>query len=195
MLFPINKKWDETGWTYVKVWQNKICLTKCNSWSVVTSFNIIIYQFTKKNEENHWYDLHVCTALVFYVYVSDEVHNLIDIKPLQQQIHFKISWTTILFQNSLLSALPYLVMWLLNLVMSPAADKLIDKKVLSVERSRKLFNSIGKNISHNNLIWLGILWDDLKLIHSILTLIKKFLRSQNTGNYDYSSGKNCLILG
>ncbi|KAG5879331.1 hypothetical protein JTB14_030194 [Gonioctena quinquepunctata] len=45
--------------------------------------------------------------------------------------------------NSTLSALPYLVYWLLNLVMSPIADYLITKKITSVGASRKIFNSIG----------------------------------------------------
>ncbi|XP_056640333.1 putative inorganic phosphate cotransporter isoform X2 [Diorhabda carinulata] len=45
--------------------------------------------------------------------------------------------------NSTLSALPYLIYCLLNLVMSPIADYLITNKITSVGASRKIFNSIG----------------------------------------------------
>jgi MFS transporter, ACS family, solute carrier family 17 (sodium-dependent inorganic phosphate cotransporter), member 5 len=46
-------------------------------------------------------------------------------------------------QNALLSALPYFVMWMTSLVMSTIADMLINKQIVSLEFSRKLFNSIG----------------------------------------------------
>ncbi|CAH1972866.1 unnamed protein product [Acanthoscelides obtectus] len=46
-------------------------------------------------------------------------------------------------KNSLLCALPYFVCWALNLVMSPIADMLIDKRYVSLIVSRKIFNSIG----------------------------------------------------
>lgn len=45
--------------------------------------------------------------------------------------------------NSLLSALPYLVLWLLSFVMSPLADILVVKKMITRGTSRKIFNSIG----------------------------------------------------
>ncbi|VEN35349.1 unnamed protein product [Callosobruchus maculatus] len=52
-------------------------------------------------------------------------------------LHFDIK------SNSTLSALPYLVYWILNLIMSPIADYLIVNKITSVGVSRKIFNSIG----------------------------------------------------
>ncbi|KAJ8980966.1 hypothetical protein NQ317_013420 [Molorchus minor] len=52
-------------------------------------------------------------------------------------LHFKIA------SNSYLSALPYLVLWLLSLVMSPLADWLIRRRIVSLEGSRKIFNTIG----------------------------------------------------
>lgn len=52
-------------------------------------------------------------------------------------LHFNIK------QNALLSALPYLAMLVMSLLLSPFADWLNNKKILKVEFSRKLFNSIG----------------------------------------------------
>lgn len=45
--------------------------------------------------------------------------------------------------NGLLSALPYFVMWIMCLVVSPVADWLINRRMLTTVNSRKLFNSIG----------------------------------------------------
>lgn len=45
--------------------------------------------------------------------------------------------------NSLLSALPYLVMWILSNVFSVIADALRKKKVLNLSQTRKVFQSIG----------------------------------------------------
>ncbi|XP_023014196.2 putative inorganic phosphate cotransporter [Leptinotarsa decemlineata] len=45
--------------------------------------------------------------------------------------------------NSSLSALPYFVMFLLAFVMNPISDMLIDRKIVSVTTSRKIFNTIG----------------------------------------------------
>lgn len=52
-------------------------------------------------------------------------------------LHFNIK------ENALLSALPYFAMLCLSLILSPFADWLNNKKILKVEFSRKLFNSIG----------------------------------------------------
>ncbi|KAJ8980965.1 hypothetical protein NQ317_013419 [Molorchus minor] len=45
--------------------------------------------------------------------------------------------------NSYLSALPYLVLWLLSFVMSPLAEWLIRRRIVSLGVSRKIFNTIG----------------------------------------------------
>lgn len=47
-------------------------------------------------------------------------------------------------QNATLSSLPYLVYWVLSLVMSPLADYLIVVKHTTVGASRKILNSIGE---------------------------------------------------
>lgn len=46
-------------------------------------------------------------------------------------------------QNALLSALPYLAMWIISLVVCPICDMLINRGYLSVAAGRKIFNSIG----------------------------------------------------
>ena len=52
-------------------------------------------------------------------------------------------------KNALLSALPYLVMWILSIVLSPLSDYLINRNILSRLASRKIFNSMGKKDRHN----------------------------------------------
>lgn len=52
-------------------------------------------------------------------------------------LHFNIK------QNALLSALPYFVMMMLSFILSPFADWLTNRRILKVEFSRKLFNTIG----------------------------------------------------
>lgn len=52
-------------------------------------------------------------------------------------LHFNIK------QNALLSALPYFAMMIMSLILSPLADFLNNKRILKVEFSRKLFNTIG----------------------------------------------------
>lgn len=52
-------------------------------------------------------------------------------------LHFNIK------ENALLSAMPYTAMLLMSLLLSPFADWLNNKRILKVEFSRKLFNTIG----------------------------------------------------
>jgi len=49
----------------------------------------------------------------------------------------------IVFQDSVLSALPYITSWLFGIGFSHVADWLISKGFLSVISSYKMFNSIG----------------------------------------------------
>jgi hypothetical protein len=46
---------------------------------------------------------------------------------------------------SLLSALPYFVLWILSFFFSPLADFLIVRHYLSIGNVRKIFNSIGRD--------------------------------------------------
>lgn len=52
-------------------------------------------------------------------------------------LHFNIK------QNALLSALPYFAMLVMSLILSPFADWMNNRRILKVEFSRKLFNTIG----------------------------------------------------
>jgi ACS family sodium-dependent inorganic phosphate cotransporter-like MFS transporter 5 len=52
-------------------------------------------------------------------------------------LHFNIK------QNAVLSALPYFVMMCMSFLLSPFADWLTNRRILQVEFSRKLFNTIG----------------------------------------------------
>lgn len=52
-------------------------------------------------------------------------------------LHFNIK------ENAILSALPYFAMMTMSFLLSPLADYLNNRRILKVEFSRKLFNSIG----------------------------------------------------
>jgi len=73
--------------------------------------------------------------------------------------------------NALLSALPYFVMWILCLVVSPLSDFLINRNYLSVTTSRKLFNSIGQWVPMACLIALGYMTQDEKTLAITLLTI------------------------
>lgn len=57
-------------------------------------------------------------------------------------------------QNALLTALPYLAMWLISLGVSPISDYLINRGCISTRTGRKLFNSIGHWIPAMTLVIL-----------------------------------------
>ncbi|CAG9865516.1 unnamed protein product [Phyllotreta striolata] len=56
--------------------------------------------------------------------------------------------------NSLLSSIPYFMMFALTLLISPIADYIIDKKFVSLIVSRKIFNTIGLGLPGLTLIAL-----------------------------------------
>ncbi|XP_060522860.1 putative inorganic phosphate cotransporter isoform X2 [Cylas formicarius] len=57
--------------------------------------------------------------------------------------------------NSILSALPYFVLWILSFIMCFASDWLVNRGLLSRGATRKLFNTIGLVIPAIALIFLG----------------------------------------
>ncbi|KAM7342259.1 putative inorganic phosphate cotransporter [Cochliomyia hominivorax] len=73
--------------------------------------------------------------------------------------------------NALLSALPYFVMWLLCLVVSPLSDMLINRKIITITASRKIFNSIGQWVPMACLIGLGYMTEDEKTFAIVLLTI------------------------
>ncbi|XP_036332545.1 putative inorganic phosphate cotransporter [Rhagoletis pomonella] len=73
--------------------------------------------------------------------------------------------------NALLSALPYLTMFLLGLALCPIANFLEKNNHISATASRKLFNTIGLWIPVVTLIWLGYMTrDQVDLAVTLLTL-------------------------
>ncbi|CAH1154736.1 unnamed protein product [Phaedon cochleariae] len=55
--------------------------------------------------------------------------------------------------NGVISALPYFIMWLMNLWWSPIADYIIKRKYVTLAASRKIFNSIGDNYNLRVYSW------------------------------------------
>ncbi|KAJ8974700.1 hypothetical protein NQ317_015229 [Molorchus minor] len=72
--------------------------------------------------------------------------------------------------NSTLSALPYLVLWLLSLGLSPIADYLIVKN-MSIGTSRKIFNSIGLVIPALALFSLSFVGNTEKILTVAILVI------------------------
>ncbi|KAJ8913433.1 hypothetical protein NQ315_017177 [Exocentrus adspersus] len=72
--------------------------------------------------------------------------------------------------NSTLSALPYLVLWLLSLVLSPIADYLIVRN-FTIGASRKIFNSIGLYTPALALISLSFVGTDQKALTVAILVI------------------------
>lgn len=60
----------------------------------------------------------------------------------KQIIFFVIMFESL--QNSFVSALPYLAMWLFSILCSTVADILISKQIFRVTTVRKIFNSLGR---------------------------------------------------
>ncbi|XP_049836705.1 putative inorganic phosphate cotransporter isoform X2 [Schistocerca gregaria] len=75
--------------------------------------------------------VHACQCWGFWTLLTEMPTYMADI------LDFDIS------KNGLLSALPYLVMWLLSFVMSPVSFWLQRREIISLTASRKLFNSIA----------------------------------------------------
>lgn len=73
--------------------------------------------------------------------------------------------------NALLSALPYFVMWILCFIISPISDILINRNIINVTTSRKLFNSIGQLVPMACLIGLGYMTADEKTLAITLLTI------------------------
>ncbi|CAH0715893.1 unnamed protein product, partial [Brenthis ino] len=73
--------------------------------------------------------------------------------------------------NGLLSALPFLVMWLTNFFFSWFTDMLIVKKYLTVRHTRKLANSIGAISAAAGLIALAYAPKNIYVVETILIII------------------------
>jgi len=74
---------------------------------------------------------HIGQCWGFYVLLTDLPTYM------KTVLHFDLK------SNSLLSALPYLAMWILSNVFSNIADALRTRKVINLQQTRKIFSSIG----------------------------------------------------
>ncbi|XP_062548324.1 putative inorganic phosphate cotransporter isoform X1 [Armigeres subalbatus] len=73
--------------------------------------------------------------------------------------------------NALLSSLPYLVMWILSMILSPISDFLINRQYLSRVTSRKVFNTIGLWIPMAALLGLAFVpKGEIDLAVALLTM-------------------------
>ena len=65
-----------------------------------------------------------------------------------------------LFQNGVLSSLPYLAMWVVEIIGSQILDLLRRKKLISTTVARKVFNTTGKfliiSLLHNYMYCLYV---------------------------------------
>lgn len=73
-------------------------------------------------------------------------------------------------QNSFISAVPYLAMWLFSIACSTLADYLIAQHILTVGNARKIFNTIGQYGPALALIGVGFIGCNTTLAVVLLTL-------------------------
>ena len=59
------------------------------------------------------------------------------------------------FQNGYLSAIPYMVIFVVIFPVSWAAQLLVNRRILTLQTQRKLFNSVGSYGSAAALVWLA----------------------------------------
>lgn len=74
-------------------------------------------------------------------------------------------------QNSLLSALPYFLLYVVSVTFGFLSDHLLQKDFWSVQRSRKVFNSIGHYVPLIGLIGLGFMSKDQPVAAMVLLCI------------------------
>ena len=67
------------------------------------------------------------------------------------------------FQNGYLSAVPYLVMFVMIFPVSRLAQELINRGLISTQTQRKLFNSVGSYGAAAGLVWLSFVKCDVAL--------------------------------
>ena len=61
------------------------------------------------------------------------------------------------FQDGYLSALPYLVMFVMIFPVSRLAQELVNRDLISTQMQRKLFNSLGSYGAAAGLVWLSFI--------------------------------------
>lgn len=73
--------------------------------------------------------------------------------------------------NALLSALPYLMTWFMSIVFSFISDYINNRNILSIQQSRKVFNSIGLWIPMLILLAVGYVTEENKGIAVVLLTV------------------------
>ncbi|CAL4122351.1 unnamed protein product [Meganyctiphanes norvegica] len=115
---------------------------------------------------------HIFTSLPFWAILVAHVaqnwgfYTLLTELPtfMKNILHFDIK------QNSFMSALPYLIMWIFSIFIGHLADFLISKRYISKTTSRRLFNSIGTYCPMICLVGAGYAGCDSTLVITLLTL-------------------------
>lgn len=70
--------------------------------------------------------------------------------------------------NAVLSSLPYLMTWIMGIVFSVISDHVNNKKLISIEKSRKIFNSIGMWIPMILIIGVGFITEEYKIFAVVI---------------------------
>ncbi|XP_032517399.2 putative inorganic phosphate cotransporter isoform X1 [Danaus plexippus] len=83
--------------------------------------------------------------------------------------------------NGLLTALPFLCMWVTNFFFSWFTDMLIVKKILSVRNTRRLANSLGYFPAALGMIALAYLPKNIYIVETLLIIICSFSISAHVG--------------
>ncbi|XP_974366.1 putative inorganic phosphate cotransporter [Tribolium castaneum] len=73
--------------------------------------------------------------------------------------------------NSQLSALPYVIQFFLGLAVSPLADLIAKRKLVTISTSRKIFNSLASVLPASGLIYLAFLTNYDKTLVTVLLII------------------------
>ncbi|RZB39599.1 inorganic phosphate cotransporter [Asbolus verrucosus] len=102
--------------------------------------------------------------------------------------------------NSLLSALPYFILWILSFFFSPLADFLIVRRYLSIGNVRKIFNSVGLMIPAIALVCLGFVDSEQKDLALALLVIAVGFNAAifsgfNVNHIDLSPNHAGILMG
>ena len=75
------------------------------------------------------------------------------------------------FQNSLLSAVPYIAHAIAGVLVSPLADQLISKNIVSITSVRKIFGAVAMYVPGAALIWLAFVDSTQKELAIVLLVV------------------------
>lgn len=142
---------------------------------------LYVWTLTKRNNRNLWFALQKIQTPWKAIFTSLPFISLL-LAHCAQNWGFWILLTEIpsylkytmgfdIQSNALLSALPYLVMYVVTIIMSFLSDWLLNRNLLSVGQCRKLFNSIGIFIPMIALLGLGYVSVDSPILIIVLLTV------------------------